>query len=353
MSFSDELRKDAPVLTTTSGAYNAIFGGKLWVQATTEASLFGALPKKPYEKAGYRAITVLSDTSGGGISQGGAIPATTKPTFTEITVGLKEMSISFDMSARELAVQGKDDVPTWEELRRVQGETFNKLINIALLKDMDTTAPGSETAFETIDRIVSNTAADVTGCGATVGDEDYAGFDRSATTGVFDGYVSHNGSAGSETDRTVTLSLIDGLEPNVRPYWAKPWANDNKIYVTGFDTLYRWSQLLQPNQRFGTERYKTSVNGIETVGNNEAGFVCSTYNSIPVIASGNVVKDTISRVYLLDLDNLWLAIAKPTMYMETEEYQYIDKFVREGVFYIMGETVCTLPAAHAKLRGLK
>jgi len=59
-------KADAPVLTTTQGIYQAIFGKKVWSQLNQEANVFGILPKKPWDQSGWRVITARAAASGGG-----------------------------------------------------------------------------------------------------------------------------------------------------------------------------------------------------------------------------------------------------------------------------------------------
>ena len=62
----DELRKDAPVLTSTTDMYNVVFGAKLWSGIVNKANMFGVLPKKPWDKSGYRIVTTAAITASNG-----------------------------------------------------------------------------------------------------------------------------------------------------------------------------------------------------------------------------------------------------------------------------------------------
>ena len=48
---------NAPVLTTTTGVYIAIYGAQAFSQLNNEANAFALLPKIPWEKSGWRVIT--------------------------------------------------------------------------------------------------------------------------------------------------------------------------------------------------------------------------------------------------------------------------------------------------------
>ena len=79
-------KADAPVVTSTAGVFNAVFGAYAWAQLNLEANAFGILPKTPWDKSGWRAITAkptLNSNSGntalGGTAEGGNIAETAKP----------------------------------------------------------------------------------------------------------------------------------------------------------------------------------------------------------------------------------------------------------------------------------
>ena len=48
---------NAPVLTSTTGVFNAVFGAQAFNQLNQEANVFALLPKMPWDKSGWRAIT--------------------------------------------------------------------------------------------------------------------------------------------------------------------------------------------------------------------------------------------------------------------------------------------------------
>jgi len=352
------IRKDAPVLTSTAGAANNIYGAEVFAGFVTEANAFGVLPKKPWSKSGYRAAQAASATSGGGVSEGGAIPATVKASYFQCDMSKKTMANAFDMSTLQLGIEGKDDVLTWQAHRDLEAETFKNLVNRALLADGNAD-PTALTVFDSIDRHVATTAADVTGCGNTASYEDPWGLlDRSATSSGNDNYgswadaqISHGGSTGTETDREFSLSYIDTVFAACAPYWKN--GINNKVFITGYDTFMDWSQEMLPQQMLPLTRVKLGVNGIESLGNTDTGLLVNAYNGIPIILSNNVAQDTKSRIYLLDLDYMGIDLISPLTYYESEDYQAIDKFAREGVFKIEGELVTTKFRGQGKIRGLK
>ena len=355
--FGQMIRKAAPVLTSTTGAVNAIYGAEIFIGFAMDANAFGVLPKKPWNHRGYRVAQAPSATSGAGVAEGGDIAASTKATFFENDIKSKVMTITAEMSTTQMLSEGKDDVIAWQSHRDLEADTFKLMINGDLLGDANTLAGNN---IESIDRMVGNTAADVTGCGNGAGDEDpWTLLDRSETSSSednynswSDAYVSHGGSAGTETDREFSLSYVDDILANTRIYWDN-YGYDNKVFLTGSDTLQDWSQEFLPNQKLDVTRAQIGVNGVQTVQGQDAGVTLNSYQGIPIVVSNQVPQDTKSRVYLLDLDYLGIDLLKPLTYYESDDYQLVGSFNRQGVFHMEGELVPYKFRGLGKVRGLK
>lgn len=341
-----------PVLTTTTGARNVIYGAQLWSQVCLEANAFGVLPKIPYDKGGYRAATAVQDTTIPGVAEAGAIPDSRKPTMAEIDVGIATLATTADMSEWELLLQGKDDVPTWGEVVNFARDEFVNLSNRALLTDNGTLASAGS-AWESIDRVCGSyselsSCTDGGGSAYSTNDLDIYGIDRDGGAGWTDAYVSHNSGA----DRTFSLSLLDNVIDNCVPYWKN--GRKNKVILTGYDTARRIAQLENPKGIFSPDMaVQFTVNGVQTVKGIEAGIPVASYDGIPIICSNNVGKDTISRIYVLDLDNLFFAVARPVTYVETNDYLLLGAYKRRGNFSMVGQLVCTNFHAQGKVRDLK
>ena len=56
-SGSELLKADSPMLSTTAGTYQAIYGRKVWSQLNQEFNAFSILPKRPWDRSGWRVIT--------------------------------------------------------------------------------------------------------------------------------------------------------------------------------------------------------------------------------------------------------------------------------------------------------
>ncbi len=358
---SQHIRKDAPVLTSTTGVLNVIFGAQAFSQINDEANAFGLMPKYPWQHSGWRAITAdAGSTAGGGIAENGAIPATIKPTFAEITVTTKQVAHSFDVSyIQEGKVKkGDDAIGDMEFLRGYFAVLHAKRINEQLLVDADTLASNN---FESIDRVTFSTAAR-TALSYTDGDEDIYGIDRS-TNSWADAVVSHN----SGTDRTLSDLLIRNLLSSLRSNGAR-----TNILLTGDDTLFRIFGLYEDQVRYQgvlskDELVQIGVNGVMTEEGTNRGTRVATVYGIPTFSAQAVTKDTISRIYALDtteqeatgVPRLGIALMYPTLYFESGMSAAqpnpfaIDRFGTEGVYFTAGELVSTFLAAQGSLRDLQ
>lgn len=354
-------KADAPVISTTTGVFNAIFGAMAFNQLNMEANVFAALPKYPWQKSGYRAITAdAGSTADGGTTEAATIPDTIKPTFAEVTVTLKEVVHTFDVSYKHtlLAKSGDDAFGTLAQLREYFAAKHAKAINQQLCVDGNTLAGAN---FESIDRVTAS-AAYATALSWTSADEDIYGIDRSGASWA-DAVVSHN----SGTDRTLTLKLIEDTLASIKANGGRP-----NLIITGEDTLMRITSLAQSSIRYQGivqqgQNIRIGVNGVETDEGMNFGLRVATVYGIPVIASNSVVKDTISRIYILDttpaegtgVPRLGIAIAQPTLYAESgmdapDRNPFgINKLATQGLFYTAGELVCTFLAAQGSIRDLK
>jgi hypothetical protein len=343
-------KADAPVLTNTDGVRNILYGRELWRQVVTAANAFGALGFKPWEKSGYRAVTAPASTDSPGITESGALPDTIKPSFKQVPVAPTLSAATFNQSDMETLLAGKDDVVEWGDLVDYMGDEFKNRLNRAAVATADTVPT---TGINSLDRIVGSYAelaygkVDDSGV-LDAGDLDIYGLDRDAGASWADAYV--NGQAFGSGSRDLALTHIDALFTNTRPYW-KDAGVSNKAIITGYDTLERIEQLLQAQQRFiGQTKVQMTVNGIQTVSGVEAGFDVATYKGVPIIPDNTVLQDTISRIMLLDLDNIHVGVLSPIQYLESNDPFANDFIGTEGLHYMMGEIVCTKFKSQAKGR---
>ena len=362
-SGSELLKADSPMLSTTGGTYQAIYGRKVWSQLNQEFNAFSILPKRPWERSGWRVITSRpSFLVGGGVAENATLPDTTKPSFQHIAAKPKTIVHTFDMSETAMFLADKDDglgdirAVLKEEMGKHHAEHINKM----LLEDSETVA-GND--FESLDRVTGNdggasggltsmetgASAGTDHCGAS--DLDIYSIDRSANTWS-NAEVNCGADRAAGSQRTLSLDHLDTL---FQQTWER--GGNPKVILTGYDTLMRLQQLLQSQQRFmETKRVTPSYSGVKGVPGIEAGFIVATYNGVPIIPSKDITADGSSRIYYLDTDYLWFQTAIPTQYfesgIETGDPFAINRLGQEGLYRTMGEMWCSFYGAQGSIRDL-
>ena len=154
---SELLKSDSPMMSTTAGTYQAIYGRKVWSQLNQEFNAFSVLPKKPWERSGWRVITDKPNAGviHGGIAENGTLPETVKPVFQHVAAKPKTIAHSFDVSEVAVFLADKDD--GMGDMRSVLKEEMGKhhaeMVNKMLLVDSETVAGNN---FESLDRITGN-----------------------------------------------------------------------------------------------------------------------------------------------------------------------------------------------------
>ena len=363
-SGSELLKADSPMLSSTAGTYQAIYGRKVWSQLNQEFNAFSILPKRPWDRSGWRVITEKPNAGvvHGGLPENGVLPDTVKPTFQHVAAKPKTIAHSFDVSEVAVFLADKDD--GLGDMRAVLKEEMGKhhaeMVNKMLLTDSDTVAGNN---FESLDRITGNdggssggTTSMETGsasadhCGAN--DLDIYSIDRSANSWS-NAVVNCGTDQDSANRRTFSLDQLDDVFQRMWELGGNP-----KVMLTGYDTLMRLQQLLQAQQRFMEEKRVTpTYNGVKGVPGIEAGFIVATYNGVPIIPSKDVEKDGISRVYFLDTDYLYFSTAIPTQYfesgIETGDPFAINRLGQEGLYRTMGEVWDSFFGASGSIRDLQ
>ena len=348
-SGSELLKADAPLLSTTAGTYQAIYGRKVWSQLNQEFNAFSVLPKKPWDRSGWRVVTAKpSFTVGGGIAENGTLPDTTKPTFQHVAAKPKTVAHSFDMSEVAIFLNDKDDGlgDIRSVLKEEMGKHHAEHINKMLTTDV-TTAAGND--IESLDRVTTGNNSMTSGTHYDAGDEDIYSIDRSAQTWSF----AEDNADSSSANRTLTLDQIDDLFQKI---WVR--GGNPKVMLTGYDTLMRIQQLLQSQQRFMEEkRVVPTYNGVKGVPGVEAGFIVATYNGVPIIPTKEMASDGISRIYMMDTDYLYFSTGKPTQYfesgIETGDPFAINRLGQEGLYRTMGEIWTTFFGGQGSIRDLQ
>jgi len=359
-SGTDLLKADSPLMSTTAGTYNAIFGRKVWSQLNQEFNAFSILPKKPWEKSGWRVVTEKPDSSkGGGVPENATLPDTSKPTFEHVNDKPRTVAHTFDLTETAMFLADKDDglgdarAVMKMEMAKHHAETINKM----LLKDISFRST-TLNDFESIDRITSSPFVEHLGF-TDVATGDHATYNLARPNPnppTAQNWFDANVDAGTNSaERALSLNIMDGM---FRSIWER--GGQPKVILTGYDTLEKMQQLLQPQQRF-TEMKKVvpGVNGVKGVPGMEAGFIVATYNGVPIIPSKDVYDEDgsgISRMYFLDTDYTYFCTAKPTLYhesgIETGDPFGINRLGQMGMFHTMGNLWQMFFAAHGKIRDI-
>ena len=350
---SDILKADSPLMSSTAGTYQAIYGRKVWSQLNQEFNAFSILPKKPWERSGWRILTErASFTKGGGIAENGVLPDTSRPEFLHVAAKPKTVAHTFDLSEVSMFLSDKDDGmgDVRQVLKEEMGKHHAEHINRMLLEDVDTPA-GND--FESLDRLVSDPDKMTTGTGhvSATTDHDIYSITRDGSAAFHSAEVDV-----ASSNRNLSLNQMDGL---FQQLWTR--GGNPKVMLTGYDTLMRVQQLLQSQQRFmDSKRITPTYNGVKGVPGLEAGFIVATYNGVPMIPTKDMPDEgasTLSRIYYLDTDYLWFQTAIPTQYyesgIETGDPFAINRLGQEGLYRTMGELWCSFFGASGSIRDLQ
>jgi len=378
-----------PMLTSTGGVFNAVFGAYAWAQLNLEANAFGILPKYPWDKSGWRVITARptvdtaqGNTAKGGVAEGGVIPDTIKPTIAEIDVRPKTMALTFSTSEvmEWLSNHSKDDI--WGglgSLRLYMAVQHKELINQALLNDVETDAAAASANFsgtndfESLDRIISADAEE-DALGGTYTDyyDPWKGttsaIDRDSGT-TYDATVdSASGTIG--TDGVLTDDVIRTHLRKIRIAGGK----DPNVFLGSHEVYSEIQGLYLPQVRvanpYGEKIVQVDVNGIKTFDGTGVGIHVNSLYGIPFVPTKDAPQNgstEVGRLFALDTSDaegfgyprIGIQVAIPTEYYEatrrTPGYPFINSntLVEKALFRTMGETVCRHFKSQGKIRDIK
>lgn len=364
-------KADDPLLTTTTGVHNDVYGSDVFALLNSEQNLFGVLETRPWTKSGERIITEFAEggtsvSGGGAVAENASLPDTTKPTFDTFETDPRTVVHTFDVSQVEQLLAATDDDAISDDpfalLRQWFGEGLPdqqtgggehpKQINFQLAQDASGGHGGNE--FETIDRAIASGDEEDNDSGLADGDLDIYGFDRSANE--FEANVLENGG----TNRVFHLDLLDDAIREVKENSDKnPQQNPQDFFfLTGHTTYQRIEDEMGGKERIETVRVSQSVNGIQTEPGNDVGVAVSTYKGIPIIEAVDVVSDGIDRIYLIDKSTLWIKMLLPTQFYSTgtevgDGPFPLGRLGNEGAFVTIGELTLKNPKTHAKIRDLE
>ena len=217
------------------------------------------------------------------------------------------------------------------------------------IADGDVAYITARAGFSSIDDVVMEDNVAVGGGQARVDVYDVA--TRTAATWAAGARVSYNAGVG----RDLTLALIDNAIRDIRVNGGEP-----NLMIMGHDQYFRLERLLQAQQRFvDYQEYQVGVGSEKTFPGTRTGMNLATYMGIPILAETDVpasvsTTDVVlgGNVYILDTNNLEIAIAMPTQYIENRDYLAANALVVRGLFYTLGELRCKNIWSNAKIADL-
>jgi len=340
--FKDVKKSDAPIsYASDTGMFNALFGRMAFTQFNQDAVLWNLLAKKGWVKSGWRIRTARGVSLGGfGVTDAGSIPDTVKSTIVEVVASLKQVVTTTEIGNISFNLTG-DDVYTFEEEMKNHAQDHVKLLNSQLHRELDTKAG---TGFESIDRVCASNG-EVTDHSVTAGDGDIYGLDRDSAT-TYDAYVDYNASADRDVSITMVRSMIETIEANSgqRPTFL----------LTGYDQRQNILSLMESQVRY-TDKITVGINGINTANGYSMGSRIAEFDGLPIFADAQTIKDTGSRIYALNSENVFLGIKMPTkatMSITDQDMLNRGTLTRKAMYLTGGELVCTMFSANGKCRDL-
>jgi len=357
---SDELRKADDQFTTGDVTYfNPIYGMAAFNWLNLESDIWSLLPKDTFQAKGdsYRAITANASNFHGQLETATALGDTDIPDLTEITVDKPAVMYSHWDSSFIAQMQS-----TWQDSPKKNAEAFFRdyfakdhpsKINEWLGKDCDTLAATGgdfDNFIESIDRVCSNAAESAILSAAT--DNDIYGLDRSA--GEAEAYVDLNSGALRDLD----LGLLDDMLADCKKY------SENKrfIMITDEVQMNTIESLEGVKHRLeGQEKWKIDVkNGVNTRKGALAGFSVSSYIGagieVPIFTSKDIHAESggNGNIYLLDLDEISVRVALPTVYLDTNKSHFLlhDAFKFTYMYLTVAQLVSTRFNCHGAIKWL-
>ena len=124
-------KSDDPILSATTGVYNAIYGAQVWAILNQEANVFGVLPKYPWDRSGWRLQESRAGvTADGGVAEAGLLPETLKPDWREVTTKPKTVAHTFEVSEiQQFLTEADDAIGDLEMMRGVMGVKHKEAVN--------------------------------------------------------------------------------------------------------------------------------------------------------------------------------------------------------------------------------
>ena len=343
------------------GAFNTMFGAKVFNQLNTKSEVFKLLKKEAWTQSGFRALTARHETTAG-VAEGGAFPETDHPELKEITLTLKEVVTPWQMSSKaEILSEADDGLGNLAAfMRREQGEAHAFFLDDMLTKSVEANSDGTTGAgqagnnLESLDRVTATLAyvTDAQSPSNSQDDCDMYGLDIT-NNAFFDAGHTHFTDDGSND-----ALALDDLDTMIAALLENGATYNSLVILTGYDTYQNLKALMQ-----GTNgAFKFDLAGAAAANQNgvtgEAGFNFDSrvgaYDGIPIFLSQHIPKDAsgASRLYMLDMDHLALRIAAPTTYVDNTNLAVRQVLSREYAFITAGELVAYRRDTSGSIRDL-
>jgi len=356
-------KADDPILTTTTGVYYGVIGAKIWVQLNTENNITALFKKEKWGPAnGWRVVTAFASAKITAVSENGTLPDATKYTAQIIKNRVKIVATRFTASMREQLEAQRGQAISWEDTVELMGTQHKLGIAEALAEVANSSSYTAGTDITPLALIVSS-YSEYTNCsdvnvGVVYGDGGSNSIDRTSAASALDAIVLHN----SGTLRALTVNLINTLVENVMRNCGD-FNPKNYVFLTGTDTLQRWSELVGGIQRLPEQTFNVDMKGgIRYVPGGGGGFQLRTYRGIPIVTSQHLTLKQqptggLTPIYMLHVPSFAIWYDLPTIYEEhgfrKRETILLGRTAEDGMFMTAMDLICFRPFANGKLRDIK
>ena len=330
---------DLDFTTSLTGAFNVVYGAKVYNQLNTKSEVAKLLKKEPWTQSGWRVMTTRPVDDGGnadyaaGTAEGAAFGDTTAPTLKEVNATLKEIVTPYEISTKAELLSDADDglKGLAAFMRKEMGDAHVFGMDQMLLADADTVTAAN---LESLDRVTTTDAYCNPSGGplSTRTDGDMYNLTKQTEAAWMDaGHTSH----ADGSDRALTTAMLDAMIEGVMTNGAN---YSDLILLTGHDTYMNIQQLLTKGGDGGAAtilRYDAAQGGAASQNGvlGQAGLNydsrVGSYNGIPIFVSQHVTKDTVSRIHLLDLPQFALRVAAPTTYVANDNLAVTQSLTKQ------------------------
>jgi hypothetical protein len=349
---------DNDFTSAETGAFNVIYGAKVWNQLNTKSEVAKLLKKEPWTQSGWRVMTTRPVDDGSnadyavGTVEGAAFGDTTAPTLTTLEATLKEIVTNYEISTKAELLSDADDglKGLAAFMRKEMSDAHVFGMDEQLLADADTV---TATNLESLDRVTCNDnwCNPSTGPASTRTDGDMYGKTRQTESAWMDAaQVQHNDG----TDQALTTAMLDSV---IEATLTNGVNYSDLILLTGHDSYMNLQQLLA-SATGNVVRYDApkvaagSANGVLGEAGLNYDSRVGSYQGIPIFTSQHVASDTVSRIHLLDLPQMALRVAAPTTYVANDNLAVTQALTKQFALITAMELICYRFNTSASVRDL-